>query len=142
MELLPALAISSSGLTAERLRIDLIASNLANINTTRTAGGGPYRRRVAVFAERLQEAVAPQGNQSPGGGVRVAAIVEDSTPPRLVYDPSHPDADARGYVAFPNINVVNEMVDLITAARAYEANATVFNAAKTMSLKALEIGRV
>ncbi|BCV20806.1 flagellar basal body rod protein FlgC [Moorella sp. Hama-1] len=147
MELLPALAISSSGLTAERLRLDLIANNLANINTTRTPRGGPYRRQVPVFAEKLREAMGagpgpgPQPSQAPGQGVEVAVIAEDNTPPRLVYDPSHPDADANGYVALPNINVVNEMVDMITASRAYEANVTALNAAKAMTLKALEIGR-
>ncbi|APC07889.1 flagellar basal body rod protein FlgC [Neomoorella thermoacetica] len=145
MELLPALAISASGLTAERLRLDIIANNLANINTTRTPRGGPYRREVPVFAERLQEAMGQLPGQpssrAPGAGVEVAAIVEDNSPPRLVYDPSHPDADANGYVHLPNINIVNEMVDMITASRAYEANVTVLNAAKAMTLKALEIGR-
>ncbi|AOQ23426.1 Flagellar basal-body rod protein FlgC [Moorella thermoacetica] len=145
MELLPALAISASGLTAERLRLDIIANNLANINTTRTPRGGPYRREVPVFAERLQEAMGQLpgrlSSRAPGAGVEVAAIVEDNSPPRLVYDPSHPDADANGYVHLPNINIVNEMVDMITASRAYEANVTVLNAAKTMTLKALEIGR-
>ncbi|SMB93970.1 flagellar basal-body rod protein FlgC [Thermanaeromonas toyohensis ToBE] len=142
MELLPGLAISASGLTAERLRLDLIASNLANIYTTRTARGGPYRRKVAIFAERLRELKGIPGPQAPGYGVRVVGIAEDNTPPRLVYDPTHPDADTRGYVALPNINVVNEMIDLITASRAYEANVIAFNAAKSMALKALEIGRV
>ncbi|OIQ12526.1 flagellar basal body rod protein FlgC [Neomoorella thermoacetica] len=145
MELLPALAISASGLTAERLRLDIIANNLANINTTRTPQGGPYRREVPVFAERLQEAMGQlpgrPSSRAPGAGVEVAAIVEDNSPPRLVYDPSHPDADANGYVHLPNINIVNEMVDMITASRAYEANVTVLNAAKAMTLKALEIGR-
>ncbi|AKX96165.1 flagellar basal-body rod protein FlgC [Moorella thermoacetica] len=145
MELLPALAISASGLTAERLRLDIIANNLANINTTRTPRGGPYRREVPVFAERLQEAMGQlpgrPSSRAPGAGVEVAAIVEDNSPPRLVYDPSHPDADANGYVHLPNINIVNEMVDMITASRAYEANVTVLNAAKAMTLKALEIGR-
>lgn len=149
MELLPALAISSSGLTAERLRLDLIANNLANINTTRTPRGGPYRRQVPVFAEKLRDALGPgtapvagqQTNQAPGQGVEVAVIAEDNTPPRLVYDPSHPDADANGYVHLPNINIVNEMVDMIAASRAYEANVTALNAAKAMTLKALEIGR-
>lgn len=141
MELLPGLAISASALTAERLRLDIIANNLANINTTRTPRGGPYRRQVPVFAEKLQEALKPGGAQFKGAGVEVAAIVEDNTPPRRVYDPSHPDADPDGYVALPNINVVNEMVDMITATRAYEANVTVLNAAKAMTLKALEIGR-
>ncbi|AKX93518.1 flagellar basal-body rod protein FlgC [Moorella thermoacetica] len=145
MELLPALAISASGLTAERLRLDIIANNLANINTTRTPRGGPYRREVPVFAERLQEAMGQlpgrPSSRAPGAGVEVAAIVEDNSPPRLVYDPSHPDADANDYVHLPNINIVNEMVDMITASRAYEANVTVLNAAKAMTLKALEIGR-
>jgi len=153
MELLPALNISASGLTAERLRLDLIAGNLANINTTRTPRGGPYRRQVPVFAERLQEALGQTSGQSlnaapgqvPGGfagrGVEVAAIYEDDTPPRMVYDPAHPDADANGYVALPNINIVTEMIDMITASRAYEANVTTLNAAKAMTMKALEIGR-
>ncbi|OIQ59584.1 flagellar basal-body rod protein FlgC [Moorella thermoacetica] len=145
MELLPALAISASGLTAERLRLDIIANNLANINTTRTPRGGPYRREVPVFAEKLRAAMGQlpgrPASGAPGAGVEVAAIVEDNSPPRLVYDPSHPDADANGYVHLPNINIVNEMVDMITASRAYEANVTVLNAAKAMTLKALEIGR-
>ncbi|MGI9860005.1 flagellar basal body rod protein FlgC [Moorella naiadis] len=151
MELLPALAISSSGLTAERLRLDLIANNLANINTTRTPRGGPYRRQVPIFAEKLREAMGSgpgtgpvagsPPDQAPGRGVEVAVIAEDNSPPRLVYDPSHPDADANGYVHLPNINIVNEMVDMITASRAYEANVTALNAAKAMTLKALEIGR-
>jgi len=142
VELLPALAISASGLTAERLRLDLIASNLANINTTRTSRGGPYRRQVPVFAEKLQQALGQQSpSLAPGRGVEVAAIAEDNTPPRLIYDPSHPDADSDGYVALPNINIVMEMVDMITATRAYEANVTVLNAAKAMTIKAMEIGR-
>ncbi|MDK2820366.1 MAG: flagellar basal-body rod protein FlgC [Clostridia bacterium] len=141
MELLPAIEISASGLTAERLRLDLIASNLANINTTRTPEGGPYKRKVPVFEEKLQEALGKNPTNAPGRGVKVARIVEDNTPPRLVYEPSHPDADANGYVAYPKINVVSEMVDMITATRAYEANVTVLNAAKAMTLKALEIGR-
>lgn len=145
MELLPAMAISASGLTAERLRLDIIANNLANINTTRTPRGGPYRREVPVFAEKLQAAMGQISGRpsslAPGAGVEVEAILEDNSPPRLVYDPSHPDADADGYVHLPNINIVNEMIDLITASRAYEANVTVLNAAKAMTLKALEIGR-
>ncbi|NLW07552.1 MAG: flagellar basal body rod protein FlgC [Clostridia bacterium] len=143
MELLPGLAISASGLTAERLRLDLIANNLANINTTRTDRGGPYRRQVAVFAEKLDKALGRSKGPSAaaGRGVEVAAIVADNTPPRLVYDPAHPDAGDDGYVALPNIDVVMEMVDIIAATRAYEANVTVLNAAKAMSLKALEIGR-
>lgn len=140
MRLFQSMAISASALTAERLRMDLIASNIANMNTTRTASGGPYRRKVAVFAEKLEQAMS-RGRELTGSGVTVAKIVEDQSPPRLVYDPSHPDANQDGYVAMPNINVINEMVDLITATRAYEANVTVLNAGKTMALKALEIGR-
>ena len=136
MELLPAWAISASGLAAEQLRLDLVATNLANVHTTRAADGGPYRRRVALFAEKLEAA-----GRFAGRGVRVAGIWKDTSPAQLVYDPNHPDADARGYVALPNVNVVNEMVDLLTATRAYEANVTVLNAAKSMALKALEIGR-
>ncbi|MCL5982021.1 MAG: flagellar basal body rod protein FlgC [Firmicutes bacterium] len=135
MRIFQAMQISASGLTAERFRLDLIASNVANVNTTRTEQGGPYRRKTAVFAERLDEA------SRAGGGVRVAAVSVDRTEPRLVFEPEHPDADAAGYVAYPNINIVQEMVDMITATRAYEANVTAFNASKSMFLKALEIGR-
>ncbi len=140
MELLPALAISASGLTAERLRLDLIAGNLANINTTRTVAGGPYRRQIPIFAEKLRQAMG-RGAGFSGRGVEVATIMSDNSPPRLIYDPVHPDADDEGYVALPNINVVMEMTDMITATRAYEANVTVLNAAKGMTMKALEIGR-
>jgi len=142
MGIFDSFSVSASGLTAERLRLDVIAHNLANVNTTRTATGGPYRRRGVVFAERLRlarEAETPPRPQ--GAGVQVVAITEDPGPPRLAHDPSHPDADQNGYVAYPNINPVNEMVDMITATRAYEANATVLDAAKGMALKALEIGR-
>ncbi|MBO2518178.1 MULTISPECIES: flagellar basal body rod protein FlgC [Limnochorda] len=140
MSLFGAMDVSASGLTAERLRMDLIASNLANANTTRTPEGGPYRRLMAVL---VPEAVRSAGHpmKRVGGGVRVQAIIQDPNPPRLVYQPDHPDADAEGYVAYPNVNPVTEMVDLITATRAYEANVTAFNAAKGMATKALEIGR-
>lgn len=139
-------------MTAERLRMDTIANNLANANTTRSADGGPYRRQIPVFASR--EAVGPRaGRGVPGGragrdvadfsgmGVRVVGIAHDSQPSRLVYDPHHPDADNDGYVHMPNVDVVREMVDLISASRAYEANITTFNTAKTMALRALDIGR-
>jgi flagellar basal-body rod protein FlgC len=128
--------ISASGLTAERFRLDLIANNIANVHTTRTEQGGPFRRKSAVFAESLQDA-----RRGLGGGVRVAQVSVDRTPPRLVFEPEHPDADAEGYVAYPNINMVQEMVDMITATRAYEANVTALNASKSMFLRALEIGR-
>lgn len=138
MRILRSLAISASGLTAQRLRLDLVAGNVANMETTRTPEGGPYRRKTAVFAEKLARA---REEGFPGRGVQVAAVVDDPAPPRLVYDPQHPDADARGYVAYPNVNLADEMVEMVRASRAYEANVTVLNAGKNMALKALEIGR-
>ncbi len=129
--------ISASGLTAQRLRMDTIANNLANVNTTRTERGGPYRRQMPVFQARDSFAQTVAGL----GGVRVIQIAEDTDPPRLVYDPAHPDADVNGYVHMPNVNVVTEMVDMISASRAYEANIAAMNAAKSMAMKALEIGR-
>ncbi|HEY8416582.1 MAG TPA: flagellar basal body rod protein FlgC [Limnochordales bacterium] len=139
--MLHTFAISASGMTAERLRMDTIANNLANANTTRTAEGGPYRRQVPVFAARETRRGARPGGFT-GAGVRVVAIRHDPGAPRLVYDPSHPDAGPDGYVAMPNVDVVREMVDLITASRAYEANVTAFNTAKSMAMRALDIGRV
>jgi len=130
VRLFGAIDISASALTAERLRLDVIAENLANAGTTRTAEGGPYRRKVVLFA--------PRGGV---GGVRVVGIARDPSPFRLRYDPGHPDADAAGYVRLPNVDVVKEMVDLITATRAYEANVTAIGAAKAMFQRALDIGR-
>lgn len=143
MSIFNSLRISASGLTAERLRLDVIADNLANINTTRTAQGGPYRRKVAVLEERTEgfNDLLAIRNPALRGGVRVAAIAEDPTPPNRVYNPGHPDADPDGYVLMPNVNLVTEMVDMITATRAYEANVTAMNAAKQMALRTLEIGR-
>ncbi len=145
MSIFRSLQISASGLTAERLRLDVIADNLANINTTRTPSGGPYRRKVVVLEERptgFADLLGIQSAPAMGrGGVRVAAIAEDNTPPQRIYNPGHPDADADGYVQMPNVNVVTEMVDMITATRAYEANVTAMNAAKQMALRTLDIGR-
>jgi len=122
--------ISASALTAERLRMDIISSNVANVDTTRTADGGPYRRQMVVF------------DVGQDGGVRVSRIQEDSsTPSRLVYRPAHPDANAEGWVEYPNVILVNEMVDMLAATRAYEANVTALNATKTMVNSALNIGR-
>jgi flagellar basal-body rod protein FlgC len=135
MGLISTLRASASGLSAERLRMDLIADNLANANTTRTPDGQPYRRKVAIF-----EPITPTPRMP--GGVRVAQIAQDASPPRMVYDPSHPDADPNGYVTYPNVDIVHEMVDMITASRAYEANIQAFNAAKDMFLRTLDIGRV
>lgn len=142
-----ALDASASGLTAQRLRMDIISQNIANVNTTRTENGTPYRRKVAVFeekadtrpfAEYLKDA-AGAGEQA--GGVRVTRIEEDQSPFKRVYDPGHPDADAEGYVEMPNVDTVVEMVNMISATRAYEANVTAANATKSMASKALEIGR-
>ncbi|NLP17893.1 MAG: flagellar basal body rod protein FlgC [Firmicutes bacterium] len=138
--------ISASGMTAQRLRMDLIANNLANATTTRTKDGGPYQRQVPVFAQRdatpfLPAALIADFNKRTAGGVKVEAIIKDPTPPRRVFNPDHPDAGEDGYVAFPNVNVVMEMTDLLAASRAYEANVTAFDAVKTMANLALEIGR-
>ncbi|MDP2858217.1 MAG: flagellar basal body rod protein FlgC [Bacillota bacterium] len=123
----------ASGMTAERLRMDIIASNIANANSTRTEAGGPYRRKMPVFAEDT-------GADGPKG-VRVVAVRDDQSPLKRVHDPGHPDAGSDGYVMFPNVEPVREMVDLITAMRAYEANATLVSTAKALASKALEIGR-
>ncbi|NMB00015.1 MAG: flagellar basal body rod protein FlgC [Firmicutes bacterium] len=145
MSVFKTFRIAASGLTAERLRMDTIANNLANANTTRSVDGGPYRRQVPVFAPILDESmrgvpsVMRRGAQ--GQGVQVVGVVSDPSPPRLVYDPQHPDANADGYVEMPNVHVVKEMVDLITATRAYEANIVALNSAKSMAQRALEIGR-
>ena len=147
MGLFTAINRSASGLTAERLRMDTIANNIANVNATRTAEGGPYRRQMVVFEPRKEETFASilaksQGRGSGvGEGVRVTGIIKSTEPFRMVYDPGHPDANEEGYVAMPNVNIITEMVDMMTATRAYEANVTAVNTAKSMAMKALEIGR-
>lgn len=159
------LEISASGMRAQRIRQNAISSNLANVETTRTDKGGPYRRQFVVLTadsdrkdvrllnkEPSLEGKMTDANHLPippadyprderffGSGVKVSEIREDSRPPRMVYDPSHPDADEKGYVAMPNVNVVEEMTDMITATRAYEANVTAFNATKGMFMQALQI---
>lgn len=140
---------SASGMTAERLRMDVISNNIANANTTRTREGGAYHRRYVVFRPRGNKIDTAsfeyfmhkaEERNKPGNGVRAVQIrADDSTGP-LVYDPGHPDANADGYVERPNVNIVAEMVDMITASRGYEANATAINAAKSMATKALDIG--
>ena len=143
MGLFDAINISGSGLSAERLRMDVTAENLANAQSTRGADGQPYRRKIVV----LQEASPTRFGSTLSGamkgtdGVKVAQIAQDATPNRLVYDPGHPDADPRGYVSMPNVQPVTEMVDLITASRGYEANVTVMQTAKQMFSKTLEILR-
>ena len=147
LQVFRAMDISASGLAAERLRLDLIASNLANINTTRTASGEPYRRKVAVFRSRqatfgsLLSAGLRRGRHV-GYGVEVVAVREDPSPFKVRYDPGHPDADENGYVRYPNVDLATEMVDLITASRAYEANVTAIQVAKEMAMRALDLGRV
>jgi len=143
MKIFDTFKISASGLTAEKMRMDTVASNIANATTTRTEEGGPYRRKIAVFRENLEKELDRISGQSEtvSRGVKVDSIIEDPTPFRLVYDPMHPDANEEGYVEMPNVNVLNEMVDMIAATRAYEANVTVLNVSKAMFLKALEIGR-
>lgn len=148
-----SMEVSASGLTAERLRLDVISNNLANVNTTRGADGQPYRRQQVIFSERQSGSPfaaalatargASIGGQTPGGGVEVSAIEPDTTTDyKVVYDPGHPDADKKtGYVKLPNIEPVVEMVDMISASRAYESGVTAINAAKQMQSKALEIGR-
>lgn len=137
------LRISASGLSAERLRMDTIASNIANVNTTRGEDGQPYKRKIAVFQENLDRAVDAQTGQTKETllGVKAVGIEEDQSPLRRVYDPTNPDADAEGYVNMPNVNILNEMADMIASTRAYEANVNAMNAEKGMFSKALEIGR-
>lgn len=146
MGLFSSFNISASGMTAQRLRMDLIANNLANANTTRTKDGGPYKRQVPVFALKNAAPFLPDfftagPNKIAAGGVKVEAILKDPTPPRKVFSPDHPDAQEDGYVDYPNVNVIMEMTDLIAASRAYEANVTAFDALKTVTNLALEIGR-
>ena len=145
-----SLNISASGLTAQSLRMDTISQNIANVNTTRDQNGKPYRRKTVVFAEKgtnafeyaLQQQGLKRATQLNGQGVKVTAIVEDHvTSMKLVYDPSHPDANEDGYVSLPNVNTVTEMTNLIDATRSYEANVTAFNATKNMLLKGLELGQ-
>ena len=142
MSFFKSMDISASGLTAQSYRMDVIAQNIANVDTTRTANGTPYQRKNVVlsqdqasFADYLQNA----GNTA--SGVEVSATMTDTTAGDLVYDPTHPDANAEGYVQMPNVDVTAEYVDMISASRSYEANLTVISATKRMAIKALDIGR-
>lgn len=146
MSFFKSMKISSSGLAAQRLRMNVLSSNLANANTTRTPDGGPYKRKDAVFAatpvpvspfnELLDEDFGTELRE-----VKVVDIHKDGKAPKQIFDPHHPDADAEGYVKLPNIEVMTEMVNMITATRSYEANSTALNSAKQMAQKAIEIGR-
>ncbi|MCH3964228.1 MAG: flagellar basal body rod protein FlgC [Clostridium sp.] len=134
--------ISASGLSAERLRMDTVASNMANAETTHGANGQPYRRKVAVFQENLNREIGSNGSyENVPMGVKAVGIEEDNSPFRRVYDPSNPDADASGYVSMPNVNILNEMADMMVAVRSYEANVSAINSEKSMFSKALEIGK-
>ena len=145
MSLFGAIDVSGSGLSAERLRMDVTAENLANAQSTRGADGQPYRRKEVVLREAggggfdgaLNAAMA--SGAAPAGGVEVVQIAEDTAPNRMVYDPGHPDANADGYVSMPNVDAVTEMVDLIAASRAYEANVTAMQTAKSMFSKTLDL---
>ena len=134
MGLFNTMRISASGLSAERLRMDTITSNITNATTTRGEDGKPYVRKIAVFQENLDEAKSLNGVKSVG-------IIEDKSPLKEVYDPTHPDANEEGYVTMPNVNLLNEMADMIAASRSYEANVDTLDATKSMFTKTLELGR-
>ena len=134
MGVFSGMRISASGLSAERMRMDVISSNVANVKTTRTEDGGAYRRKVATFAENYDKKLGMLG-------VKTVSIEEDKTPLNRVYEPMHPDADEEGYVEYPNVDLLVEMSDLISATRAYESNIDTLNAQKNMISKALEIGK-
>lgn len=146
MGLFQAFNISASGMTAERFRTDIIAENIANVNTTRNGHNEPYRRKIVTFQEKnvtpFSQFFSSSKNPSVGNGVKVSRVTEDySTDYIMKYDPANPDADENGYVAYPNVNTVTEMTDLIDATRGYEANATAFEAAKSMAEAGLRIGQ-
>lgn len=147
MSLFGAIDTSASGMTAERLRMDVISNNIANVNTTRTVQGTAYRRKYVVFEPRTDSTassflkVFSNEIAQPGNGVRAVKIQDDMTPFKLKYDPSNPDANRQGYVEMPNVNIVEEMTDMITASRAYEANVTAMNSAKSIAMRTLDIGK-
>ncbi len=151
MSFLQSLNISGSGLTAQRLRMDIISENLTNIDTTRTQDGGPYRRKMVVFSstnqsntlfnKMLYNNINEINNSNTTRGVEVSEIIEDEEPFKLAYNPTHPDANEDGYVEMPNVDNLKETVDMMEAVRAYQANITALNAIKQMASKALEIGK-
>lgn len=151
MSFLQSLNISGSGLTAQRLRMDVISENLANMDATRTQDGGPYRRKMVVFSstnqsntlfnKMLYSNINEINSTNSTRGVEVSEIIEDEEPFKLVYNPTHPDANEDGYVEMPNVDSLKETVDMMEAVRAYQANITALNAIKQMASKALEIGK-
>ena len=146
MGLFQSFNISASGMTAQRFRTDIIAENIANVNTTSTANGTPYRRKIVTFTEKdvtpFSQYYSESKNMAVGNGVKVSKVTEDySTEFTMEYDPSNPDAAENGYVSYPNVNTVTEMTNLIDATRSYEANATAFDASKSMAQAGLQIGQ-
>lgn len=146
--MLDILKTAGSALTAQRLRMDVIASNLANSEATSTPEGGPYKRERVVFGpvlrdslDKLSTSANSIANGATTGGVQVTGIVQDQEDPRMVFDPTHPDANEEGFVAYPNVDMVTEMTDMLSASRSYEANITIVNVAKSMAQRALDIGR-
>ncbi len=145
MALFTSFDIAGSGMSAQRLRSDIISQNIANVNSTSSQDGGAYRRKTVVFTEKNSAAfgnILLQARGYQGSGVKVTSVVEDhDTEMNMVYDPSHPDADENGYVTYPNVNIVTEMTNMIDASRAYEANATAFNGAKAIASRGLQLGK-
>lgn len=146
MKIFSSIDISATGMTAERTRMEIISKNIANANVTRTSSGTPYRRQKVVFKQNevspFSAYLSKYSNELQNAkGVKVSEIIEDKSPFKQVYEPGHPDADENGYVQMPNVDITTEMVDMITATRAYEANMSAINSSKNMALKALEIGR-
>lgn len=146
MAFLSSLNIGGSALTAQRFRMDVISQNIANADTTRTENGTPYARKMVVMQERtnnteFSEALRTRGTEKVGNGVEVSGVEDDDKAFKMVYEPEHPDADETGYVRYPNIDMIKEMMDMMSASRSYEANITSINAVKTMSMSALQIGK-
>jgi flagellar basal-body rod protein FlgC len=141
MSLITSLDISASGLTAQRSRVELTSANLANAQTTRTDEGGPYRRKDVVFETHSFDKSLEDAMRGSVQGVEVSDVVNDETPFDRRYEPGHPDADAAGYVLYPNVNVTGEMIDLVSAARSYEANLSAANIAKSLIMRTLELGK-
>jgi len=146
MGLFQSFNISATGMTAQRFRTDIIAENIANVNTTSTESGGPYRRKIVTFQEKdvtpFSQYLSHSRNRAVGNGVKISKVSEDyETDFIMEYDPSNPDADENGYVSYPNVNTVTEMTNLIDATRAYEANTTAFEASKNLALTGLSIGK-
>jgi flagellar basal-body rod protein FlgC len=141
MNLISGIDVTAGALNAQKTRLDIVAQNIANAQTTRGPDGLPYQRKTVSFETELLRQQGSPTNAASIQGVRVGSIQTDNTPGQRIYDPSHPDADSNGYVTMPNVNMAYEMVDLMTASRAYEANLSVVKNAKQMAMKALEIGK-